>query len=141
MDKITINLKELKSLRKKGAEIFITPEAENGLLKLLEMKDEIEEAISETKKNIEKEALKRNKNFSSIRGDKVKIQYRAFGQRFFIDESKLDQVPKEVYDKQVKTYFKIKTKEIEKFVKERGNLPIGVNEIDRKKSISISKID
>lgn len=136
--KITIDTDEVKKLTTDSKNILLSPEAENSILALLDIQEQIELAIDEAKKSIEEEALKLNPNFSSVKSDKVKVFYRAYGARFLIDESKLEQLPVDFYTKVTK--ISANTKAIEKYEKENETVPDGVIETERKKSISISKI-
>jgi len=96
--KITIDIDKIKKLAQDSKDIFLTPEAENTILELLKAQEEVDQAIDYAKQVLEKEALKLNPNFSAIKSDKVKVFYRTFGSVFSIDESKLDTVPKEMYE-------------------------------------------
>ena len=136
--KITIDTDEVKKLTADAKNILLSAEAENSILALLDMQEQIELAIDEAKKSIEEEALKINPNFSSVKSDKVKVFYRAYGARFLIDESKLKQLPIDFYTKVTK--ISANAKAIERYEKENETILDGVIETERKKSISISKI-
>src|SRR3990167_7815252 len=122
--KITIDTDEVKKLTTDSKNILFSAEAENSILTLLDMQEQIELAIDEAKKSIEEEALKLNPNFSSVKSDKVKVFYRAYGARFLIDESKLKQLPSDFYT--AVTKISANTKAIEKYEKENEKIPDGV---------------
>jgi len=136
--KITVDLENIKNLVTDSKDIFLDPKAEDTIIELLDLQETVNNAVDEAKKLLEGEALKLNPNFSSIRSDKIKVFYRAYGARFLIDQSKLEQLPKELYSTEIKV--KAVIKEIEKYEKENETLPDGIIEKDRTKSISISKI-
>lgn len=134
----TINIERLQELVAKADEIFLTPEGEKVLVDLLDMQAQIEDAITAAKQKLEAAALKANPNFSSIQGDKVKVYYRAFGAKYYIDENNINMAPKELYEIESKVTYKIDTAAVDKWIDAHGALPTGINEVERKKSISIS---
>lgn len=161
--KITIDTKELAKLTSDGKDIFLKPEAEKALLKLLEVQELVTQAIDSAKDELEKSALAVDPNFKSIQGDSVRVYYRAFGSRFYIDEAVIEQVPAEIYKTNlqvlagngegVESYQQsvsqlgwqiekvkrtVDTKAVDKWAKEHRGLPIGLNEVERKKSITFS---
>lgn len=133
---LKIDLKKIKKLSKKADEIFLKPEGEKVLVDLLEAQAEIEKAIDEAKAILEKTALKKNPNFSSIQADKVKVYYREYGAKYYVDENQLDLIPEGLTKKQVK--YSVDSKAVEDWVDEHDAMPTGIKEVDRKKSISIS---
>jgi len=134
--KLTIDLDNLKKLSKKGKDIFMKPEAEKELLAILEAEEQIKEIKEKAKEELEKVALKKNPNFSSIESDNVKVYYRAFGSRYRVDDPNADKLPEDLIKTEKK--YKIITKEVDKFYKEHGKLPVGINEVERPKKISFN---
>lgn len=132
--KITIDLDNLKKLSKKGSEIFLRPEAEEELIAIHEAREQVEELYKEAKEKLKEEALKKNPNFSSIESDKVKVYYRAFGSQYRVDEANLDKIPEGIAKKKVS--YSVDTKELNKFVKEKGKLPVGIKTVERNKQIT-----
>jgi hypothetical protein len=132
----TIDLEKLEELKVKADDIFLTPQGENVLVKLLEIQEQVEKAIIEAKLRLEATALKANPNFSSIQGNKIKVYYRAFGAKYYIDEKNLHMAPKELYTAEEKIVYKIDTKLVDKWIDDHGGLPTGINEVERKKAIS-----
>jgi hypothetical protein len=136
---INIAYEDLQSLVAEGKNIVASPKAEEALVALLTLKEEVENAIEEAKKVIEEKALELNPNFSSIRSDKIKVAYKTYGAKYAIDETKVNFLPKEVYRSKVS--YTADAKALEKFVEEHGGLfPDGIIIKDRKKSMSISLI-
>jgi len=133
---MNIEIERLAELIQKSDKIFFTPEGEEVLVRLLEVQKQVEEAIKEAKAKLEKTALSLDPNFSSIQSDRVKVYYRAYGSRWGVDEANVDRLPKEMY--RVKTSYMVETKEVERYFKEKGVLPLGITEYERPKSISFS---
>lgn len=136
---MNIEIEKVEELISKAGDIFITPEGENALVSLLELQETIENAIDEAEKRLEESALKLNPNFKSLISDKVKVYYRAYGERYKIDESVVTALPENLYS--VKKSYKAVPEEVEKFIEEKGTLPFGVYENDRKKSLKFSRKD
>lgn len=132
-----IDIDKLEELVADSDKILLKPEAEDTLVKLLQIRDQVEAAIKEAELKLEEEALKINPNFRSIRADKVKVFYRFYGAKYKIDESLIKYIPKELYT--IKTSFLAVADEIEKIAEENdGKLPQGIIEIERTKTMKFS---
>src|SRR3990167_227196 len=103
----TIDIDQLEELKVQADQIFLTAAGEKVLVKLLEIQTQVETAIEEAKKKLETAALKVNPNFSSIQADKIKVYYRAYGAKYYIDEAQINLAPKELYAVETKTMYKI----------------------------------
>ncbi len=134
--KIEIDTEKIDVLVNESGNIIFTPDAENAILQLLELQGSIEEAITAAKGEIEKKALAHNKNFNSVSSNKLRVGYRVFGNKYRIDESRLDSIPKHLYKTEVK--FSPISEEIDKYVNEVGSVPLGIEEPERKKQITIT---
>jgi len=135
---IHIDIDRVGDLTVNADEIFLKPEGERVLVKLLDLQEQIENAISEAKIKLEVAALKANPNFSSIQANKVKVYYRAFGAKYYIDESNIKMAPKELYQAEEKVVYKIDTKAVDKWIDQHGGPPTGINEVERKKTLTFS---
>lgn len=133
---MTIDVEKLNALVAKADQIFIAPEGEAVLLKLLEVQEQLNLAIDAAKKKLEEAALKLDPNFRSIQADNVKVYYREYGTKFKIDESLVSQVPKELYS--VETKYKVDGRAVEKWVDQHKGLPLGIQETERTKQISFT---
>lgn len=133
-----IDIDKLDELVVKADEIFLTPAGEKVLVKLLEIQVQVENAIAEAKTRLEAAALKANPNFSSIQANEIKVYYRAFGSKYYMDETQVNMAPKELYTSETITVYKIDTKAVDKWIDAHGGLPVGITEVDRKKSISFT---
>lgn len=133
---IKIDLDRVNKLVKEADQIFFDPKAEETLVELLTIQQKIEDAIKEAKARLEKTALEINPNFTSIQSDKIKVFYRAYGSRFYLDTDRINVVDKDLYSKKVS--YSINTKELNAWIKEKKSIPDGVIEAERKKSLSIT---
>ena len=135
---MTIEIETLDQLVTDADKIFLTPEGEKTLVKLLKLQEQIENAITEAETRLEATALKLNPDFNSIQADKIKVYYRAYGSKYYLDEMQIDLTPKELYGAKVKTVYTIDTKAVEKWTNEHKGMPVGIKEVERKKSLKFS---
>ena len=129
-----IDIEKLDALVGKADEIFLKPEGEKVLLDLLKIEDQVSKAIKEAKEKLEKAALKISPDFKSIQGDSVKVFYRCYGSKYYIDEMLEDQVPKEL--KKVTKRVVVDTKALGSYMKIHKGLPVGIITADRTKQIT-----
>lgn len=119
--------------------IVIAPDGEELLVKLLELDELVQSAISEAKRRIGLKMEAINPDLTSISSDKVKVLNRVYGAKYFVPETLADQVdPKFITRKEV---ISPNTAEIEKFVKSTGELPSGIGLVARNRTVSISLKD
>ena len=134
----TIDVEKLNELVVKADEIFLTAAGEKVLVNLLAIQTQVEQAIDEAKAKLEAAALKANPNFSSIQADKIKVYYRAYGSKYYIDEANINLAPKEFYTVESKVTYKIDTKALEKAIDVSGKVPAGIVEVERKKQLTFA---
>lgn len=133
-----IDIEKIQELSKKADEIFLSPAGEQVLIDLLTIQGQVEAAIDEAKSKLEAAALKVDPNFSSIQADKIKVYYRAYGAKYYVDETNIQNVPKEFYTAEQKVMYKVDNKALEKHVDTTGQMPVGIIEVERKKSITFT---
>lgn len=133
---INIDTAKVLELVKSGDKILFSADGEKVIVELNEMQAMIETALHDVKKNIQESALKLDPTFTSIQGDRVKVSYRAYGTRYRIDQTKLQEIPAEFYKSKVTYSPEIKA--IEEFVDKQGGLPDGILENVREKQIQIT---
>lgn len=131
-----IDIEKLKELTADAGKIFLTPTGEETLVQLLEIQAQVEAAIDEAEKTLEEAALKLDPNFTSIQADKIKVFYRAYGSKYYIDETRIAEVPKELYTEKIS--YSLDSKGVEKWAEEHKGLPIGVVEKERTKSLKFT---
>lgn len=133
---MNIEIEKLQQLVTDSDKIFLSSEGEEVLVQILNIQKQVEHALETAKQMLEKKALEINPNFSSIQADKVKVYYRSYGARYRIDENYLDKVPSRLYKTSIR--YDVIAEEVEKFADEKGGLPMGINEVERPKSLSFS---
>jgi hypothetical protein len=133
---VKINVEKLDQLKADADKIFLLPDGEKALVQLLDIQKQVEAAIDEAKQRLETAALKVNPNFSSIQGDRIKVYYREYGAKFYVDDTQADLIPAGLVVERVS--YSVDSKAVENWVDEKGKMPTGIKEVERKKTISIS---
>jgi hypothetical protein len=133
-----VDVEKLNELVVKADEIFLTAAGEKVLINLLAIQDQVEQAIDAAKAKLEAAALKANPNFSSIQADKIKVYYRSYGAKYYIDEAHINLAPKEFYTVESKVTYRIDTKALEKAIDTSGKVPAGIIEVERKKQLTFA---
>ena len=131
-----IDIEKLDKLVKDSDQIFLSSDGEKVLVKLLKIEQQVKDAIDEAKAKLEAAALKVNPNFSSIQADKVKVFYREYGAKYYVDESQANMIPEGLVTSKVS--YSVDSKAVEKYADEHKGLPVGIKEVERKKSLSFS---
>lgn len=133
-----IDIEKLAELKADADKIFLSADGENVLVQLLEIQEQVEAAITAAELKLEEAGLKLSPDFSSIQGDRVKVYYRAYGSKYYVDEANINLAPKELYTVESKITYKIDADAVEKWAEEHGAMPTGINEVDRKKSLKFT---
>lgn len=135
--KFEIDTDKLKVLADEAGKLFVDPDSESKLVELAAVKDEFDKIWEAVKFKLEFEAVKLNPEFSSIKGDNVKVMYRSYGARYKLDDSLIDKVPPALYE--IKTSYSANVKAIEEYIEaNEGKVPLGIVQPERNKQISIS---
>lgn len=129
-------LRKLEKLTEDAGEIFISPDGEQVLIDILEAETKINEIKERAKLKLAEAAAKINSNFSSIQADNVKVFYREYGAKYYLDESQKDLVPDGMVEEKVS--YSVNSKAVEEFVKTKGGMPTGIKEVERSKTLSFS---
>lgn len=135
---MNIPIEKLTKLISKADDIFLSADGEQVLIDLLTIQTQVEDAITQAKAKLEAAALKANPNFSSIQANKIKVYYRAYGSKYYVDEANINLAPKEFYTVESKVTYKIDTKALEKNIEQTGKVPAGIIEVERKKQLTFA---
>lgn len=135
--KIVIDTDEILLDANSAGEFVLKAEAEEHLVRLIEVKEKVDKVLDAVKKKLEKQGTDVNPHFSGVRGDRVKVGYSAHGAMYSVGD--IDKIPQEFYT--VKKSYSLRSADIKRFVTENKKLPDGVIENDRKKSVSISLVE
>lgn len=128
---------DIKLIAKNAEKFLVEKETEKPIAKLFQLRDQLDLAIEEAEKLMAEKALKLNPNFKSIEGDLIKASYRAYGQRYYIEDQHLGEVPKEMYTKEIITKYKVNSDVVDDYVADKGSLPFGIVAPERKKTLKI----
>lgn len=132
---LVVDPRAVAILSDEGGKLVFSAEAEQALITLFEMKEVIDAAIDRAKATIAETGLAYNPNFTSVQGDKVKAGYRYFGSKYRIDQANFEKLPAAMY--KTKVSHSPDTKAIDEFLKEHGNLPLGINYAERTRQVSL----
>lgn len=134
---ITIDTDDIVITAKDGGKFVFDKTAEDKLEKLLEIKDKLDNVIEQVKSNLETNGLKLNPDFSGVRGDKIKVEYRAFGALYKLVDPK--NASPDFY--KTKTTYSLNTELVSAYTENHdGKLPDGIEKVKRQKKISISRL-
>lgn len=134
---ITIDTDDIVITAKDGGKFVFDKTAEDKLEKLLEIKDKLDNVIEQVKSNLETNGLKLNPDFSGVRGDKIKVEYRAFGALYKLVDPK--NASPDFY--KTKTAYSLNTELVSAYAENHdGKLPDGIEKVKRQKKISISRL-
>ena len=97
MKNITINLDTVDSLVKKGENFVFKKEAEAEIIKLLKLRDLLDEKIKEVKVGIEKAGKSIDPSFKGVIGENLRATYRVFGERYTYDKN-IEQPKKIIFE-------------------------------------------
>lgn len=136
--KISVDLDEVTLIAGKADKLLLEKSTEQELAKLLKLQEMIETAIDTAQTLIEKKGLELNPNFKSVEGDLVKASYRSYGQKYYLAEDRVNEIPAEFYIKEVITKYKVNTKTVETWAEKNNGLPLGIIAPERKKSLKIT---
>jgi hypothetical protein len=134
---ITIDTDDIVITAKDGGKFVFDKNAEDKLEKLLEIKDKLDNVIEQVKSNLETNGLKLNPDFSGVRGDKIKVEYRAFGALYKLVDPK--NASPDFY--KTETTYSLNTELVSAYAENHdGKLPDGIEKVKRQKKISISRL-
>lgn len=135
---VKVNSAEILKLEKSGEGIIFDQKAEDAIVRLLEIKHEVDGAIEYLESEIERQALAFNPNFTGLKGSKIKINYSASGAKFKdVGGVRLHREP---YWKK-KIVWSLDSKAIEEYRNKNYKLPKGIAEVARRKTIRISEVN
>ena len=132
---IKVDINELATFAEEGGKLVFKQSAEDNIVKLLQLKKLIDDALEKVKADIEEAGKKISPDFKGVVGQQVKAIYRTFGEKYTYDKDKLDEAS--AYLKEI-VWRKVKSDEVNAYVKKNDKLPNGIIEKDRKPKISIS---
>lgn len=115
----------------------ISAKSEKSLVQLLDIKEKIDEFVEIVKDGIVKEALKFDPNFTSISGDKIKIEYRETGQKYGL----IDNETVEGRFVTLTERMAVNTDAVDEYWQQYEVLPAGVIRKERKKTVIIKRKD
>lgn len=133
--KLTIDTDEIRALAREGDKFIFKKEAEKGILELLEVQKQVNEAVETLKMAIAEAGCKIDPSFSGVRGEKVNAVFRFYGEKYEYDWTKKEELKPFLNEK---TYFKVDSDKVDGYLEQVGELPDGIKLKDRSKKLSLS---
>lgn len=135
MGKILLDSELIKNACIDAQKFAISAESEKSLMQLLDIKEKIDEFVEIVKDGIVKEALRFDPNFTSVSGDKIKIEYRETGAKYgFIDHLAVNDKFVTMTER-----LSVNTDAVDEYWQHFKLLPAGVIRKERKKTVIIKR--
>lgn len=125
---ISVDKKKIAYLVEESGKMVFKKSAEDELMKLLKIKDDIELAIDQVKGNILKAGRSISQDFTGVIGKRVKCVVRKYGDRY---KATNPEFIKEIVIRRADG------DKIDEFVTQAGKLPDGVEEKEREEKLTI----
>lgn len=122
-------------LAKEGGKLVLKKEAEEYLVKLLELQEIVAQAVDQAKEQIKQAGESIDPSFKGVIGNKIRAVYRSFGAKYTY---KLNEIELAKPFLKEKVYYSVDSKAIDDYVSGAGEMPDGIYEKDRNKSISFT---
>ena len=132
---LTVNVDEIGVLTEEGGSLVFSPKAEESILRLLEIKNLVDDALEFVKSKIKEEGLKISDGFKGVTGEKISCISRKYGSKYGYSPDRLTEAMQFIDET---TKLNVNTDKVDKFIKENGALPLGIYETDRENQISIT---
>ena len=135
-NQLVINYDDINLLVQGSKAVTLNPHGEEVLIKLLELKDKVEMAIDQCKSIVGVAMADIDPDLSSVSSDNLKVMNRVYGSKYYLDENLIEFLDPKFYTE--KKSYSLNTSEVDKEIKENGNLPNGISLINRQKTVSIT---
>lgn len=136
MSQLTLYSDELSTIYPNADGFAIDANAEENLCKLLDFQEAVNQFVEEVKEKLAENALKLDKDFVGLTGDKVKLEYRPFGSEFNVV---LPNDTEETYLTRTERVG-VNVKAVRDFMEtHNGELPYGIEQRERKKTLVIKR--
>ena len=96
-NELVIKYDNIELLVQGGKSITMNPHGEELLIKLLELKDKVEQAITQCKSVLQVAIQEVDPDLTSISSDRIKVMYRMYGAKYGLDTNLIDQLDPKFY--------------------------------------------
>lgn len=132
---IQFDPKDLVTMAMDAKELIFNPEAEDAVIKLLELQEMVDNTVQLVKQSIAQQGLEYNPNFSSVVGDRLKANYSYAGSKYGFNPSDVKRKDPRYFKKRV--VYSLDSKAVEKYeMAHKGRLPKGVVKKARSKNLN-----
>ena len=133
--KLTIDTNQPLTLAQEAGKFVFKKEAEEQLVKLLELQEIVNQAVNEAKRQIREAGESIDPSFRGVIGEKVKAIYRTYGAKYTYRMNEIE-IAKPFLKEKI--YYSVDSGVVDEFVKKEGKLPEGIYDKERTKSISFT---
>jgi len=133
--KLTIDTNQPLTLAQEAGKFVFKKEAEEQLVKLLELQKLVNQAVDEAKRQIREAGESIDPSFRGVIGEKVKAIYRTYGAKYTYRMNEIE-IAKPFLKEKI--YYSVDSGVVDEFVKKEGKLPEGIYDKERTKSISFT---
>lgn len=128
---VTIDKRDILKYKTEGSNLVIKKNAEEQLLKLLDLKDFIDKTVDEVKEGIAKCGQKAiGEDFKGVIGKHIKAVYRVYGDKYETNNPE--------FLKQV-SFSRVDSKKIDEHLSQHGELPPDTTEKERISKLIITR--
>lgn len=135
--KITFDTDEIKKACIDAQTFALNADAEKSIVRLLDIQEQLGEFIEQVKQGIVERAQEVDPNFTSITGDKIKVEYRETGAKYGL----IDNETVEGRFVTLTERMAVNTDAVEQYWQQYEVLPAGVVRKERKKTLIIKRKD
>lgn len=122
---VHLNPAAIMAEAEKGGEFVLKPEAEDAIVTLLRWQKQINDAVEFVKGAVEAAGMSYTEFFTSVQGDKVKVNVQQTGSLYAIDASAIKRYNAPFFQKKIA--YALNSKAVEEFeTNHNGKLPNGV---------------
>ena len=139
-DLIVISPSEITQFANEGGKLIFKKEAEDSLVKLLNLQKLVEEKIDEVKKAIETAGTAIGLGFKGIIGERTRTTYRLYGEVYGYRIEKLEELKAGGFINE-KIMYKANSSKVQEYLDTVGELPDGIDLRDRQPQLSISLLE
>lgn len=133
---IVVDKNEIAQFVEEGGKLVLKQNAEEHLIKLLQLEELIKNAIEEVKKKVIEAGTSIDPDFKGVVGRQIKAFYRYTDSPYEFDKNHAEVA--QPFLKETK-YFRVDSPKVDEYLEEKGELPIGIYpKENREKKLVIS---
>lgn len=137
MNELTIKYADINLLVQGAKEITLNPKGEEILIQLLDLQNAVETALRQAKVTIAIAMSEIDPDLTSVSSNTIKIMNRVYGAKYRLDTNLIKDMDSKFVKETIS--YAPDSYAIDQELKVTGNIPLGVNFVERNKTVSITK--